>query len=281
MLSIRELIAMKKKELGITNNELAEMSGLNVSTINYLTSGKTTNPSLDTILAIAPFLGIDLGDLNPDGIEYERPPMLIDSTGSMSRFFSLGEDAMDIAWEYSRQDEHGKRVIRALMDEENRRRSESGATLTLLDDTDKTDGASEIPAQKETELQVFDEPAAAGAGNYSEGDVSHTIYLRGDLVPQKTNFGVTIQGLSMLPQIPDGCIVFVQATPALNNGEIGIFVMDGQSYCKQLKMDDRGVRLHSLNPEFPDVSVSPYADLRTLGRVLGYYDESRGVTVQL
>lgn len=272
---------MKKKELGITNNELAEVSGLNVSTINYLTSGKTTNPSLDTLLAIAPFLGIDLGDLNPDGVEYERPPMLIDSTGSMSRFFSLGEDAMDIAWEYSMQDEHGKRVIRALMDEENRRRSEGGDNLILLDAANKTGVAGEVPTQKETELQVFDEPAAAGSGNYSEGDVSHTIHLRGDLVPQKTDFGVTIQGMSMLPQIPDGCIVFVQATPALNNGEIGIFVMDGQSYCKQLKMDDRGVRLHSLNPKFPDVSVSPYADLRTLGRVLGYYDESRGVTVQL
>jgi SOS-response transcriptional repressor LexA len=76
----------------------------------------------------------------------------------------------------------------------------------------------------------------------------------------------------MEPKIPDGSTVFVQATPALDNGEIGIFVLDGKSYCKQLKKDEETVILHSLNPDAEDVDVPPLSELRTLGRVLGGYD---------
>ena len=76
----------------------------------------------------------------------------------------------------------------------------------------------------------------------------------------------------MEPKIPDGSTVFVQATPALDNGEIGIFVLDGKSYCKQLKKDEETVILHSINPQFEDIDIPPFSELRTLGRVLGGFD---------
>lgn len=123
-----------------------------------------------------------------------------------------------------------------------------------------------------TEVTVFDQPAAAGLGNPVDIPPSHTEQYPSDYVPPKTNFGVLISGTSMEPKIPDGSTVFVQATPALDNGEIGIFVLDGKSYCKQLKKDEETVILHSLNPDAEDVDVPPLSELRTLGRVLGGYD---------
>ena len=123
-----------------------------------------------------------------------------------------------------------------------------------------------------TEVTVFDQPAAAGLGNPVDIPPSHTEQYPSDYVPSKTNFGVLISGTSMEPKIPDGSTVFVQATPALDNGEIGIFVLDGKSYCKQLKKDEETVILHSINPQFEDIDIPPFSELRTLGRVLGGFD---------
>ena len=123
-----------------------------------------------------------------------------------------------------------------------------------------------------TEVTVFDQPAAAGLGNPVDIPPSHTEQYPSDYVPPKTNFGVLISGTSMEPKIPDGSTVFVQATPALDNGEIGIFVLDGKSYCKRLKKDEETVALHSINPQFEDIDIPPFSELRTLGRVLGGYD---------
>ena len=123
-----------------------------------------------------------------------------------------------------------------------------------------------------TEVTVFDQPAAAGLGNPVDIPPSHTEQYPSDYVPPKTNFGVRISGTSMEPKIPDGSTVFVQATPALDNGEIGIFVLDGKSYCKRLKKDEETVRLHSINPQFEDIDIPPFSELRTLGRVLGGFD---------
>ena len=75
----------------------------------------------------------------------------------------------------------------------------------------------------------------------------------------------------MEPKLPNGYTVFLQATPVLDNGEIGIFVLDGKSYCKQLKKDEESqeVKLHSLNPAYPDIFPGEYEDIECRGLVLG------------
>ena len=67
----------------------------------------------------------------------------------------------------------------------------------------------------------------------------------------------------------------MQAAPALDHGEVGIFVLNGQSYCKQLVIDRerREVRLHSVNPKYDDILVGEEDELRTIGRVLDSYPQ--------
>ena len=48
ILSLKEL----KKEMGMTNSEIAELSGIPVSTVNKIFSGETKNPRYGTLLAI-------------------------------------------------------------------------------------------------------------------------------------------------------------------------------------------------------------------------------------
>ena len=57
-------------------------------------------------------------------------------------------------------------------------------------------------------------------------------------------------------------------TNALNNGEIGIFYLDGKTYCKQLKNDADGVFLVSLNSKYEPIPVAEDSSFKIFGRVL-------------
>ena len=66
-------------------------------------------------------------------------------------------------------------------------------------------------------------------------------------VPQGAEFAVRIQGDSMEPCIPDGGVAYVNRDP-LENGDVGIFCVDGEMLCKQYYRDGLGmVYLFSLN----------------------------------
>ena len=93
------------------------------------------------------------------------------------------------------------------------------------------------------------------------------------IAPEGAEFGVRISGDSMEPEIPNGCTVFVRPTPAVEPGDIGIFVYDGQAYCKKLIADqvERKTKLRSINKHYNDIVVDDESRLRTLGKVLGYY----------
>lgn len=125
------------------------------------------------------------------------------------------------------------------------------------------------------ELDVYDQPSAAGFGNYLDVPVAQKQQYPAGIVPAATSFGILISGDSMEPKIHNRSTAFVQAVPAIDHGEIGIFVLNGQSYCKQLVIDHqkREVRLHSFNNRYDDIVISEHDDLRTIGRVLGNYPE--------
>ena len=66
---------------------------------------------------------------------------------------------------------------------------------------------------------------------------------------------VRIQGDSMAPYIADGSVVYVNHDP-LENGDVGIFCVDGDMLCKQYYRDPLGmVYLFSLNRDRADMDV--------------------------
>lgn len=74
----------------------------------------------------------------------------------------------------------------------------------------------------------------------------------------------------MEPDFHDGQDVYVEHTPDLEIGEIGLFVVNGDGFIKQYQGD----HLHSLNPEYDDIQLSEFDESRTVGRVLGVVEES-------
>ena len=90
----------------------------------------------------------------------------------------------------------------------------------------------------------------------------------GQEVPEGSNFGVRVAGDSMEPEFHDGQTVWVRQQRSLMTGDIGIFLYDGSAYLKQLVALKDSMALHSLNPAYADIVISPELPLRVLGKVL-------------
>lgn len=117
------------------------------------------------------------------------------------------------------------------------------------------------------QMPLYDLPASAGTGVFLDSD-SYTLIDVDEAVPENANLAVRISGDSMTPLYTDGQIVYVRQQPDLNPGEIGIFVLNGEAYCKKLETDG-GIKLISLNPNYKPIKVKYSYELRVIGKVVG------------
>lgn len=257
-MDLGDLLVRFRKEADMTIDQLAEASRVPKGTINKIIAGTTKSPSLDTVCALADALGKSINDFVDIPANKKSP--------------ALSNEALKLAKTYDSLDERGQKAIQAIADAEQR--------YVELEEPKIVADISGTPLPKAnktkdgfTELQVYTQPAAAGLGNYLDDPDYHIEQFPSQMLPSKVDFGVKISGDSMEPKIPNGCTAFVYATPSINDGEIGIFVLDGQAYCKQIRRDADTKRavLHSLNPKYEDIIITEANAPRTLGRVIAVY----------
>lgn len=117
-------------------------------------------------------------------------------------------------------------------------------------------------------IKLFNIPASAGTGEFLDSDDYEEIIV-GNEVPKNSDFGIRIHGDSMEPQFINGQIVWVEQMQELANGEIGIFFLDGNAYCKKLQITQYGTYLISLNPKYEPIPVTENATFRVFGKVVG------------
>ena len=128
------------------------------------------------------------------------------------------------------------------------------------------------PEQREPRvIPLYRTPAAAGYASPVFGEDFDYISVT-DEVPQAAEFAVRISGDSMVPFIADGSVVYVNRDP-LRAGDVGIFCVDGDMFCKQYYKDPAGiVYLFSLNRCRADADViltpSGSRSLVCFGRVI-------------
>lgn len=109
---------------------------------------------------------------------------------------------------------------------------------------------------------------SAGTGyNLDDGDQWDTIEIPDTPEANRADFALTISGDSMEPVYYDGDIVLIKSQPAIDNGEIGIFIIENDGYIKKYGGD----RLISLNAAYDDIMFSDYDpdDIRCVGLVIG------------
>ncbi len=116
----------------------------------------------------------------------------------------------------------------------------------------------------------YDHPASAGTGQYLNDVRVEQIELPVDI---DADFVIPIKGDSMEPDYHDGDLVFIQTSVDLNDGVIGVFNYNGDAYIKQLVIDKDQAYLHSLNPAYKDMPITPETDFRIIGEVVDLYRE--------
>lgn len=116
----------------------------------------------------------------------------------------------------------------------------------------------------------YDHAASAGTGQYLNDVRVERIELPVDV---DADFVIPIKGDSMEPDYHDGDLVFIQTSVDLNDGVIGVFNYNGEAYIKQLVIDTEQSYLHSLNPAYKDMPITPETDFRIIGEVVDLYRE--------
>ena len=137
--------------------------------------------------------------------------------------------------------------------------------LLLLSEQFQKKEATVIPFRRKIKWSLL--ASSAGTGEFMD-DENFEIIEVGEEVPESADFGLALNGDSMEPRYHDKQAVWVQKTDTLANGEIGIFYLDGMTYCKQLKKDSDGLFLISLNSKYNPIKISVENDFRVFGRVL-------------
>ena len=228
--NIGEILYLRRKELGLSQSELAEKlraGGVNVTNqaISKWENGSTL-PNAKQFLSLCCALQID--DINGKFLIGSPNGLLagLDATGRRK--------AMDY--------------------------------IELLHDSGRYK-VKPVQTVRTRCLPLYSLAVSAGTGQFLDSD-DYEMTEVGPEVSDNANFGVRVAGDSMEPRFHDGQTVWVSQQHSLMTGEIGIFLYDGNAYLKQLVAGEDRLVLHSLNPAYDDIPVSPELPLRVLGKVV-------------
>lgn len=219
-----ERLRDRREALGISRKQLADMLGLTPSAIgNYEKGGSF--PQGDVLLRIFDCLETDPNSLFQDSFRGGN--------------WALSQPERTLLEKYRGLSPKGRETVRAVVD-------------ALCDYRDDLEAGQ--PEKEPRLIPLYRSPAAAGYAAPVFGEDFDSIPVTDD-VPQAAEFAVRIQGDSMAPYIPDGSVVYVNRDP-LRAGDVGIFCVDGEMFCKQYYKDPAGVvYLFSLNRARADADL--------------------------
>lgn len=195
----------------------------------------------------------------------------IDKIELMARYF--GVDKSDLVEEYNpikEKQSSTKQILDVVFSKLDEPRQNKVVTYAKseLDEQNKVMEIADY--QTEKEYPYYDDAVSAGTGQYIGTSQRETITLP---VEFDADFVVPVYGDSMEPEYHDGDYIFIESTINVSDGEIGVFEYYGDTYVKQLILEDDHAYLHSLNNKYKDMLVDADSDFRVLGRVVGRYTE--------
>ena len=264
-MTIPERLVAIREANGYTRKRLAEELGKPYRTITNYENGER-EPGHLYIVEIAKKFGVTtdyiLGNTDIPYKKEEEKKDSIDGKITDHNLFTPQEQS--IIKKYRVLDEHGKEVVSIILDKEYERYKKLQKAVTISSSVPTTKGNT-APLQ-EQKIIYLPEPlqaASAGTGQIADDDTAEQVAVYYNEVTSKADFIMRVSGNSMEPKFMDGDRVLVRRQPAVEIGETGIFIREGERYIKIY----RGSYLESINPEYGNVSLEEYS--RCLGKVIG------------
>ena len=231
-------IGLRLKEARLAKNlkqeELAELIGAkSPSAVSTWEVGKA-KPDCVTLLRICEVLHISPNQLLGFNVNVDTPT----------------SNEWAILHKYRDIDEIGKDAVTAVLDAEYRRVVKPKKARLL-------------------KLDFYNYPASAGTGNFLETETPDEIVVNECAEAEAADYVIPISGDSMEPTYHDGDKVFVEKCDSVEIGEIGIFIVNGEAYIKELG----NKCLISHNEAYKPIKLGSSDSIYCCGRVLGVVED--------
>lgn len=116
--------------------------------------------------------------------------------------------------------------------------------------------------------------ASAGLGNYyTQEDPIDWLELPSSIA-KNADLGAFVAGNSMEPKIYEDDLLLIRKTDFLEDGDIGVFYLNEDIYCKKFKYNPviNKLTLVSLNQEYAPIRIKEGDDFHIIGKVVGVID---------
>ena len=293
---IKKLKSLRK----ITNDKLSEMTGIPLGTLAKLLAGISDSPKLSNIVAISRALDCSLDWLItgvPENTNnYTLEPAEITLVESYRELDGYGRELVLTVTQKERD-----RAVRQADEERIRlhdfaRRSarRGGARLqpaeeavasvaTTTDAVETTSATPDVAASatilsiprsnmdrtpvglRRRNIRLYDMAVSAGVGEFLSDNARTDIVIPDDPRTADADYALRISGDSMEPKYHSGDILLIQTAEYVEEGELGIFVLDGAGFFKKYGGD----HLISLNPAYPPIRLKDFEQVSCCGRVVG------------
>lgn len=206
---------------------------------------------MSAAIKFADFYGVTIDYLlgRPDAVPPENPIDQIPTVDEMER---------DLFREWLTLDKSARTafldVLRNIVAADNQRKMDAEARRAAIVHT--------------CPIQISMHKVSAGTGyDLEDGDAWKTVNIVDTELARSADFGVEVEGDSMEPKYHDGDIILVKKTPAVDIGDVCVYMINGAGYVKQYGGD----RLISLNKNYDDIYFHDYDydSIRCVGKVIG------------
>lgn len=233
---IGERIKAARIARDLTQVQLAKILGEKSGTVITNWETGTARPAIDKISSICQALHI-------------TPDYLFNITGDYPSY-----DEMTMVRKYRTLDSFGKTAVDSVLNVEYDR------VLTVQPKKQRA---------RMLKFYFYNYPASAGTGNFLETETPDEIWVKEVPEAEDADYVIPISGDSMEPTYHSGDKVFVEKCDSLEEGEIGIFIVNGDAYIKELGSKC----LISHNSAYKPIKLGSTDSVYCCGRVLGVVEE--------
>lgn len=242
-MSFQDRLKEQRESIGMTRAELAEILGVTQAAIGNYENGVST-PKADILFKVF------------DALKCDANYLFQDEMNELTKPFTLTVKEKEHIKKYRTLDEYGKDMVNTVLEKELYRTNQQKAVI-YTDQPELADMVRELP--------LYYMPVSAGGGNYLDSTDYEFISVADVSYANKADFAVRISGDSMEPRFSTGDIILVKEQSAIDPGELGIFILNGDSLFKLFGGD----RLISLNENYEDRLIGPDDSFYCKGKVLG------------
>ena len=271
-MTIGDIICSRRKELGLTLEEIGNATGVSKSTVKKWENGFITNMRKDKIESLAKVLNIDPLILIQGVPRYGKQLKAAREKYGLS----ISELADRTGISKSNLADYEEDTVEPSMDELSLLSEAYGISRGELLWNNFENGPSDDLTQfdniKPVQLKRFPMLGEIACGEPIWADEDHESYVMADM-DIKADFCLRAKGDSMInARIYDGDIVFIKEMPIVNNGDIAAVIIDNEATLKRFYYDRENnyLQLIAENPLYkPLVYRNEQLDeIRVLGKAV-------------